>query len=122
MMRRTVFVWLLLLGLHGFARNEARERSFDGEISDSQCGFNVHSLGRSHEEMMKTGNMGKTPAECAAKCVGNMGGQFVFVSSNKKNAYKVEPQDLVKDFAGQRVIIQGNLVNGLIHVSSVKPL
>jgi hypothetical protein len=121
-MQRTIVCWLFILVLSTFAMNEAREKVFEGEISDSQCGFNVHSLGRSHEEMMKKGTMGKTPAECAAKCVGNMGGLFVFVSTNRKIAYKVEPQDLVKEFAGQKVRIQGNVAGGVIHVSSVNPL
>lgn len=121
-MPRIIVYWLFILALSTLAMNETRDKVFDGEISDSQCGFNVHSLGRSHEEMMEKGTMGKTPAECAAKCVGNMGGQFVFVSDNKKDAYKVEPQDLVKEFAGQKVRIQGNVMNRVIHVSSVKRL
>ena len=121
-MQRAIVCWLFILVSSTFAMNDAREKVFEGEISDSQCGFNVHSLGRSHEEMMKKGTMGKTTAECAAKCVGNMGGQFVFVSANRKSAYKVEPQDLVREFAGQKVRIQGNVAGGVIHVSSIKAL
>jgi hypothetical protein len=97
-------------------------KSFEGEISDSQCGFNVHSLKRSHEEMIKTGYMGKNAEECAQSCVRGRGGEFVFVTSDKKNAYKVDSQEAVGIYAGRNVRIQGIVVDGRIHINSIKLL
>lgn len=111
----------LLLFVATILNAKDNQKSFDGEISDSQCGFNVHSMNRSHDEMIKTGTMGKNAQECANNCVRGRSGQFVFVSIDKKNAYKVEPQDAVKPFAGQQVRIHGTLVNGTIQVASIKP-
>lgn len=97
-----------------------QEKIFDGEISDSQCGFNVHSTSRSHDEMLKSGYMGRTPADCAHNCIRGKGGQYVFVSSDKKTAYKIEQQSLVEQYAGQNVRIQGTEQNGEIHVNTIK--
>lgn len=99
---------------------KSSEKTFDGEISDSQCGFNVHSLTHSHDEMIKSGYMGKTPAECTRNCIRGRGGQFVFVSADKKTAYKIEQQDLAKQYAGQNVQIQGTQERGEIHIISIK--
>jgi|ERR1700731_59063 len=121
-MKHAFAITLFLLSLHALLASDAQSRSFDGEISDSQCGFNVHSLHRSHAEMLKTGSMGKTDGECAERCVRQMGGQFVFVSSAKGSAYKVEPQDEVKGYAGRKVRIWGTLIDGHIQVNSIKAL
>lgn len=98
------------------------QKFFDGEISDSQCGFNVHSLNRSHDEMIKTGYMGKNAVECTVNCIRGRGGRFVFVSSNKKSAYKIEAQDVVKDFAGRKVRIRGTLDKDTLRIISIEPL
>ncbi|HEV3040146.1 MAG TPA: hypothetical protein VHA33_20450 [Candidatus Angelobacter sp.] len=97
-----------------------QERTFDGEISDSQCGFNVHSLTRSHDEMIKSGYMGHTSADCTRNCIRGRGGQYVFVSSDKKTAYKIEQQELAEPFAGQNVRIQGTEQKGEIHIVNIK--
>jgi hypothetical protein len=44
-------------------------RVFHGEISDSQCAMNVHSLTRSHQEMLKSKEMGGTPNTCSNYCI-----------------------------------------------------
>jgi hypothetical protein len=119
-MKQTI-AYLLLLVLPALATDSA-SKTFDGEISDSQCGFNVHSLNRSHDEMIKTGTMGKTPEQCTLNCVRGRNGKYVFVSSDKKNAYKLEPQEAVQDFAGRQVRIRGTLVKDTIHVTAINPL
>ncbi len=53
------------------------EQVFKGEIGDSQCALNVHSLSRSHREMLEKKSIGKTAADCARYCVKNLGGVFV---------------------------------------------
>src|SRR5579864_6820531 len=107
-MKQFIGILTVFFCLHAVGSNE---RPFQGEISDSQCGFNVHSLKRSHEEMLKTGYMGKNAQECTENCVRGRGGEFVFVPNDKKNAYKVNSQDIVKPYAGQKVRIQGVLVD-----------
>jgi len=118
---RVVFFILFLvpIALHS-GDKKLQEKIFEGEISDSQCGFNVHSTSRSHDEMLKSGYMGRTPADCARNCIRGKGGHYVFVSSDKKTAYKIEQQNLVEQYAGQNVRIQGTEQNGEIHVNSIK--
>ena len=53
------------------------EQVFRGEIGDSQCALNVHSLSRSHAEMLKKHEIGTTAGDCARHCVKNLGGVFV---------------------------------------------
>ena len=49
----------LLLALVSYAA-DGSTRTFKGEIGDSQCALNVHSLTRSHQEMLKSKSMGGT--------------------------------------------------------------
>jgi hypothetical protein len=124
-MKRDIAVPLLLLVCLGaLAAQKTETQTFEGEISDSQCGLNVHSKTRSHNEMIKTGYMGNTPEECTRSCVKRKG-QFVFVLSDKKDAYKIGRQDTVKDFAGKKVRVQGFLTDGkvrVLHVVGIKPI
>jgi len=125
-MKRHLAVLLLLLVvcLGALAAQKTETQTFEGEISDSQCGFNVHSETRSHDDMIKTGYMGNKPEECTRSCVKRKR-QFVFVLSDKKDEYKIEPQGTVKDFAGRKVGIQGFLTDGkvrVLHVVGIKPI
>lgn len=94
-------------------------RTFEGEISDSQCAMNVHSLTRSHQEMLKSKSHGNTPADCTIYCVEYSGGRFVLVSG--KNVYRLDRDDLTKKFAAEKVKITGVLdaKSESIHVISV---
>ena len=40
----------------------SKPQIFHGEIGDTQCALNVHSMTRSHTEMLKSKKMGGTPA------------------------------------------------------------
>jgi hypothetical protein len=97
-------------------------RTFEGEVSDSQCAMNVHSLTRSHQEMLKTKSHGTTAADCTIYCVEYSGGRFVLVSG--KNVYRLDNDDLVRKFAAEKVKISGILdkQSGAIHVISVDRL
>ena len=48
-------------------------RIFYGEVADSQCSMNVHSLTRSHAEMLKSKSMGGNAASCTLYCIRYMG-------------------------------------------------
>jgi len=100
-------VILLLAGIRAGMMAGERVQVFRGDISDSQCALNVHSLSRSHEEMLKKKNIGTTAAECARYCVKYMGG--VFVLSVKEKVYKLDNQVLAEKYAGQKVKLTGVL-------------
>jgi hypothetical protein len=84
-----------------------REQVFKGEIADSQCALNVHSLSRSHAEMLAKGKMGTTAGDCARYCVKNLGG--VFVLEVKDKVYKLDNQVLAEKNAGEQVKVVGVL-------------
>ena len=98
------------------------ERVFKGEIGDSQCALNVHSLSRSHAEMLQRKSIGKTAADCARYCVKNLGGVFVLQVRDK--VYKLDNQELAEQDAGQKVIVKGVLdqATNTIAVHSMEPL
>jgi hypothetical protein len=78
----------------------------NGEISDSQCAFNVHSANASHEDALKSGVLGRTPAECTRVCV-RMGGKFVLVDTVNKKIYHLANPEKAADFAAKRVRVHG---------------
>ena len=84
-----------------------KEQVFKGEIGDSQCALNVHSLSRSHEEMLQKRSIGTTSADCARYCVKNLGG--VFVLQVKDKVYKLDDQELANKNAGLKVKVTGVL-------------
>jgi len=94
-------------------------RSFRGEVSDSQCALNIHSLTRSHQEMLKSKSMGGTSNTCAVYCIEHLGGYLVLSAGN--NVYRLDRADLVHGFEGRRVKIMGTLDTKLkqIHVLKI---
>ena len=82
-------------------------RVFHGEVSDSQCALNVHSLTRSHQEMLKAKSMGGTSNTCAVYCIEHLGGYLVL--SAGKDVFRLDRPDLVHGFEGRRVTITGVL-------------
>jgi hypothetical protein len=116
-----VIVLVLSAGTFCFAGDD-REEVFKGEISDSQCAFNVHSATRSHDEMLKTKTMGSTPADCVRICVKNLGGQFVLQTKDK--VYKLDNQYLAGKTPAQKVKVSGVLdpKTNTITVKSIDPL
>lgn len=99
-----------------------KEQVFKGEVGDSQCALNVHSLSRSHEEMLKRKSIGTTAADCARYCVKNLGG--VFVLQVKDKVYKLDNQDLANQNAGLKVKVIGvlNAATNTIAVQSMQPM
>lgn len=101
---------------------DQREQVFRGEIGDSQCALNVHSLSRSHKEMLKKNGVGTTAADCARYCVKNLGG--VFVLQTKDKVFKLDNQDLANKNAGLKVKVIGTLdpATNIISVHSMEAL
>jgi hypothetical protein len=99
-----------------------REVVVTGEVSDSQCAFNVHSSGNSHDDVIKTGVLGHTPEECTRSCV-RLGGKYVLVDGVHKKVYHVANPALVEAFAAQKVRVKAMLgANDVLSITSVEPL
>ncbi len=110
---------LLLMAVLARAGDE-KQQTFHGEIGDTQCALNVHSLTRSHREMLESKKMGGTPGACASYCVQYLGGDFVLASKNE--VYRLDNQEKVGLFAGQKVNITGTLEtkSKTIHIVDIK--
>jgi hypothetical protein len=117
-LRRIIFSVAGILVLAGAACGQS-SHTYRGEVSDSQCALNVHSLTRSHQEMLKSKEMGGTSNTCAVYCIEHLGGYLVL--SAGKNVYRLDRADLVHGFEGQRVVITGVLDPKLnqIHVLKI---
>jgi len=98
---------LIMLCITGPSAFGGDENTFTGEIGDTQCAMNVHSLDKSHKEMLKVKGVGKTAADCTLYCIKNRGGRFVLESKNK--VYRLDRPELVEPYAGQKVRIIGTL-------------
>ncbi len=122
-MRKTLAgaaIWLLVAVLLAHAGDD-KPQTFRGEIGDTQCALNVHSMTRSHTEMLKSKKMGGTPGGCVSYCVEYLGGDFVL--SSKNEVYRLDNQQKVRLFAGQKVKITGMLEskNKTIHIVDIEP-
>src|SRR5580698_4445329 len=107
-----------VLALAGAAYGQT-SHAYRGEVSDSQCALNVHSLTRSHQEMLKSKSMGGTSNTCSVYCIEHLGGYLVLSIGN--NVYRLDRPDLVHGFEGQRVLVTGILDTKLneIHVQKI---
>ena len=99
-------VIVFLLGAVALGTGGSVKSAFIGEISDSQCAMNVHSLSRSHREMTSKKTMGTDRASGARSCVG-LGGEWVLRSGDK--IYRLKSQIGIEEFAGQNVKVIGTL-------------
>ena len=118
-MKPKVALWVVLsIALVALASAQS-PRVFHGEVSDSQCALNVHSLTRSHQEMLKSKSMGGTSNTCSVYCIEHFGGYLVLSAGN--NVYRLDRADLVHGFEGHRVVINGVLDTKLneIHVLKI---
>src|SRR5215467_5872551 len=106
---------VLLFACAAFAQNA---QIFHGEISDSQCAMNVHSLTRSHQEMLKSKSMGGTSNSCSVYCIEHLGGTLVL--SAGKDVYRLDRPDLVHGFEGQKVKIVGTLDSKVNQIHVIK--
>lgn len=93
----------------------------NGEISDSQCAFNVHSNGSSHADVIKTNVLGHTPEECTRNCV-RLGGKYVLVDIAHKKVYHLSNPGLAEPFAAKKVRVKATLGAGdILSIISIEP-
>jgi len=124
-----IFSKLMMRGLFAvalfffsFALYGSDDETFTGEIADSQCAMNVHSLDGSHKEMLKVKSVGKNNADCTVYCVKNRGGRYMLQS--KKKTYRLDNQELPESFAGRKVRVIGTLdpKTDTIQVRTIEPI
>jgi hypothetical protein len=119
MKRLVIWSAAAMLALPSAAHGQVQgSRVFRGTVSDSQCAMNVHSLTRSHQEMLKSKSMGGTSNTCSVYCINNLGGYLVL--SSGKDVFRLDRPDLVHGFEGQRVKIVGVLDTKLTQVHVLK--
>lgn len=99
--------WIVAIVFALLASGMSYAATFHGEISDSSCALNVHSLSRSHKEMLKSRSFGSNAASCSRHCVAKFAASFVLVE--KRNVYRLDDQVEAEKFAGQAVIVTGDL-------------
>ena len=117
-MKNATLVLVLLAATFATAADKP-DKTFKGEISDSQCAMNVHSLDHTHDAMIKNKSMGTDAASCARNCVKQNGGDFVLLI--KDTVYRLDDQAKAEPFAGQKVVVKGKLdpTGKTIQVSSI---
>ena len=119
MNRRLVCAVVGILACRTHAYGQAKtSRVFHGEISDSQCALNIHSLTRSHLEMLKSKSMGGTAGTCSTYSIEHLGGEPVLAAG--KDVFRLDRPDLVHGFEGQKVKITGILDGKTNHIHVLK--
>jgi len=81
--------------------------SAKGEIMDSQCAMNVHSMDHSHDAMVKKGVFGNDARSCTQHCVRDGGGSYVLLV--KDRVYRLDDQLQSEAFSGKKVKVTGPL-------------
>ncbi len=106
---------LLLAATISFARARAAERTFSGEIMDSQCA----SMGNHDAGYKMTGT--KTAKDCTVACV-KAGGKYVLYEPAKKVTLKIDDQAKAEPFAGEKVKVVGteNTATKTIHIEKIE--
>lgn len=115
--RKPASLLLCLAILYGSALGGDKEKNKEttnevlvlrGAIMDSQCAFNVHSEGHSHEWMIKKNVPGASDEKsCTQHCVKDMGGLYVLVV--KDEVYRLDDQVLPEQFAGRSVKVTATM-------------
>ena len=122
-MRRWSAIAILTVTSASFCfAGKARAQKFTGEIADTQCALNVHSLSRSHTEMLaKDASIGSDAAACTRYCVEHGGGEYVLTSGTK--VFRFTNAERAAPFAGQQVTIYGSLdsTTKMLTIETIKP-
>jgi hypothetical protein len=110
---------ITLMGLPARGRDK---KSFKGTIADSQCALNVHSVTKSHKELMESKPEIKTREDCVRYCVKERKGRYVLLAGDK--VYKLDAQTGVEQWAGMKVKVFGTLDpdTGVITVRKIEAL
>ena len=98
------------------------KKSFKGTIADSQCALNVHSITKSHKELMAMKPEIKTREDCVRYCVKERKGRYVLLAGDK--VYKLDAQTAAEPWAGMKVKVFGTLDpdTGVITIRKIEAL
>ena len=98
-------------------RDNLQPMTVRGEIWDSTCA----AAGSHGKVMAKT--QAKDVKECTLNCVKG-GAQLVLYNTDDKTIYRLDSQDKVKEYAGQKVTVIGNYdrATGVLHVDRVETI
>jgi len=116
-----IFFFLLMSLMAWQSFGKTGVLTLQGLIEDSQCAFNVHAKGGSHDLMIKNGLGGSSEKACTLHCVKQMGGDYVLVV--KGRVYRLDDQVQPEKFAGEKVKITGSLIDAktnTLHVISIE--
>ena len=109
-----------MLMVPGFAA--AKDKTFSGEIMDSQCSKNgSHDMMLKKEGMENMKDDAKAKQMCTVNCV-KMGGKYVLFVAASKTVYQLDDQTKPVQFAGQKVKVTGTLdkATKTIRVTDIK--
>jgi hypothetical protein len=98
---------LMFLSASVLFAKEPAAVTLHGEIMDSQCAYDVHSVGHSHDAMTKKGIYGSDAKTCTSRCVKENGGIYVLVV--KDDVYKLDDQTQLEQFSGKKVKLSGTI-------------
>jgi len=84
---------------------KAKEGTWSGWVTDTMCGAKGQKA--SH-------------ADCATKCVKEMGAKWALYNDADGKVYMLEPQDKAAPHAGQQVKVKGTVEGTTIKVSSIE--
>ena len=115
-MNKFALAFAVTLLLFTGATAAPKNKTFTGEIMDSQC-----SQMGNHDGMMKMHENIKTSKDCTLGCVKN-GGKFVLFNATDKTVYQLDDQKKPVAFAGAKVRVTGTLdsTTKTIHVAGIK--
>ncbi len=101
---------ILLAGTAQLSRSQTtpkkNQRTFVGNVTDSMCGL---------KHMMP----GVSDKECTLECV-KKGSKLALADTANGKVYELSDQDKAKDFAGQKVKVEGTLKSNTIEVASIQ--
>ena len=98
-------------------QNDLQSMTVRGEIWDSTC-----AAASSHGKMMAK-TEAKDVKECTLACV-KAGAQLVLYNLDDKTIYRLDSQDKVKEYAGQKVTVIGNYdrATDVLHVDRIETI
>lgn len=98
------FALILAAGL-SLAAEKGKQGSWTGWVTDTHCG--AKGAAGNH-------------ADCAKKCVKEMGGKYALYNPTDKKVYALDPQDKAAAHAGHNVTVKGTVEGDTIKISSIE--
>lgn len=98
-------VFLVAAGLSLAAGEKAKETTYTGWVTDTHCGAKGAKEGH---------------ADCANKCVKEMGGKYALVTPSDGKVYVLDPQAKGAEHAGHHVKVTGTVEGEMLKVAKIE--